>query len=166
MAYELPVLTKFLIMRHFLTVIFVGATLSLPSTLPAESYSIDWHTVGGGGGISSGTSGATTYTVSGTIGQPATAAMSGGGYSLTGGFWSIIAAVQTPGAPYLSVMKSGNQAVISWPATATGFILEYSPSLPSPGWNPASVTLTTNDGVISTTVPVGSGNRFYRLYYP
>src|ERR1039457_4663640 len=60
-----------------------------------QSYSIDWFKVSGGGGTS--TNG--QYSVSGTIGQPdASGAMSGGNYSLTGGFWSLINVVQTPGA--------------------------------------------------------------------
>ena len=55
-----------------------------------QSYSIDWYKIAGGGGTSTGA----TYQVSGTIGQPdAGGAMSGGNYSLTGGFWSLIAVV-------------------------------------------------------------------------
>jgi hypothetical protein len=49
-------------------------------------YSIPWSTIDGGGVINS--SGG-TYTLSGTIGQPdAGATMTGGSYSLTGGFWA------------------------------------------------------------------------------
>lgn len=53
-----------------------------------EDYAIDWHTIDGGGGTSTGGS----YTLSGTIGQPdatAAAAMTGGNYTLTGGFWAV-----------------------------------------------------------------------------
>ena len=56
----------------------------------AQQYSIDWYKVSGGGGTSTGG----TYQVSGTIGQPdASGALSGGNYSLTGGFWSLISVV-------------------------------------------------------------------------
>jgi hypothetical protein len=54
----------------------------------AQNYSIDWFKVAGGGGTSSNG----TYQVSGTIGQPdASGAMTGGNYSLVGGYWSLCA---------------------------------------------------------------------------
>lgn len=46
-------------------------------------YEISWHTIDGGGGRSSGGD----YALVGTIGQPDTGEMSGGGYTLSGGFW-------------------------------------------------------------------------------
>ena len=59
-----------------------------------QSYSVDWYKVAGGGGTSTGG----VYAVSGTIGQhDASGAMNGGNYSVTGGFWSLINVVQTPG---------------------------------------------------------------------
>jgi hypothetical protein len=48
------------------------------------SYQLDWYTVDGGGGSSSGG----TYTLSGTIGQADAGLLSGGTYSLAGGFWA------------------------------------------------------------------------------
>jgi len=57
--------------------------VALVSAAPLAGYAIDWWTVDGGGGSSS--SGA--YSLSGTIGQPDTGQLSGGGYSLSGGFW-------------------------------------------------------------------------------
>lgn len=73
----------------------VAVPLLLCQCLLAQSYSIDGFTIDGGGGTSTGG----VYSVSGTIGQPdAGAPMTGGQYSLTGGFWPLYA-VQTPGAP-------------------------------------------------------------------
>jgi hypothetical protein len=46
-------------------------------------YSIDWHTIDGGGGMSSGG----PYVLIGTIGQPDAAYSAGGDYELLGGFW-------------------------------------------------------------------------------
>jgi hypothetical protein len=75
------------------------------------NYTIGWYTIDGGGGTSTGG----TYQVSGTIGQPnASGAMTGGNYSLTGGFWSLIAAVQTGGAPTLYITSSGNTVTVYW----------------------------------------------------
>jgi hypothetical protein len=60
-------------------------------------YSIDWSTIDGGGGTSTGG----VYSVTGTIGQPDAGKMSGGNFTLDGGFWGLVAAVQTPGAPWV-----------------------------------------------------------------
>jgi hypothetical protein len=57
------------------------------------------------------------YSVSGTIGQPDGATMSGGNYSLTGSFWSLFAAVQTPGAPVLTItLTTTNTVMVYWPS--------------------------------------------------
>ena len=74
------------------------AAALLLTTLPlisasAQSYTIDWYKIAGGGGTSTGG----IYSVSGTIGQhDAGGPMTGGNYSLTGGFWSLISLVQAP----------------------------------------------------------------------
>ena len=78
----------------------------------AQSYSIDWYKVAGGGGTSTGG----TYSVSGTIGQhDAGGPMTGGNYSLTGGFWALISVVQTPGAPtlYISRLRQHGDGVLA-----------------------------------------------------
>ncbi len=46
-------------------------------------YELAWWTVDGGGGTSA--NGA--YALSGTLGQPDAGTLSGGGYTLGGGFW-------------------------------------------------------------------------------
>lgn len=46
-------------------------------------YDLSWHTVDGGGGpLSNG-----PYSLNGTIGQPDAGSLSGGGYTLLGGYW-------------------------------------------------------------------------------
>ena len=90
--------------------ILVFAALPLVSTF-AQSYSIDWFTIDGGGGTSTGG----VYSVSGTIGQPdAGPTMSGGNFTVDGGFWGLIAAVQTPGAPLLSIARTTTNTVAIW----------------------------------------------------
>jgi len=94
--------------------------LLIPSSSHAQSYSINWYKVAGGGGVSVGTNGASVYSVSGTIGQQdASSAMTGGTYSLTGGFWSLISVLQTPGVPNLSITEAGNSVIVSWPNTGS-----------------------------------------------
>jgi hypothetical protein len=153
-------------MKCLLAIAIVGAALVLPGSLHAQNYSIAWHTIGGGGGSSSGAGGGATYAVSGTIGQPASAAMSGGGYSITGGFWSIIAALQTPGSPPLSITRLGGQAALSWSSSAAGFVLQQSSSLLPNSWSASTATMTTNGSTISVTVPATSGYQYFRLLYP
>jgi hypothetical protein len=53
---------------------------------PAQSYSIDRFVMAGGSGTSAGGA----FGLSGTIGQPDAGLMSGGNYSLAGGFWGAI----------------------------------------------------------------------------
>jgi hypothetical protein len=58
----------------------MGLLLSYASS---ADYSIDWYTIDGGGGQSSGGS----YVVTGTIGQPDAGYHNCGQYELLGGFW-------------------------------------------------------------------------------
>jgi hypothetical protein len=51
---------------------------------PDEGLAIPWWTVDTGGGASQ----AGSYTLTGTAGQPDTATLSGGTYTLKGGYWS------------------------------------------------------------------------------
>jgi hypothetical protein len=128
-----------------------------------QNYSIDWFTIDGGGGTSTGG----VYSVSGTIGQPDAGHMSGGNYTIDGGFWGIIAAIQTPGAPLLRVVLSRtNTVVVAWPAPSTGFSLQQNPTVGTTNWsgvtNGVFVVGSENQVIISPPV----GNRFYRLNHP
>src|SRR3954471_20749330 len=106
--------------RKTLLLLLLLLSLAVPG-LYAQSYSIDWFTIDGGGGTSTGG----LYSVSGTIGQPDAGHMSGGSYTIDGGFWGIIAAVQTPGAPLLRIFNTPtNTIVVAWPAPSTGFSLQ------------------------------------------
>jgi hypothetical protein len=146
-------------MKALVKALFLSCVLCLPIPVMAENYSLDWSTVDGGGGTSTGG----VYTVSGTIGQPDAGAMSGGNYSLTGGFWGIIAAVATPGAPLLAITRTtGNAVVVSWPSPSTGWVLQQSGDLNLTNWT--DVLTVTDDGTHkSLTMPAPVGNRYYRL---
>ena len=73
-------------MKRKLILIVLLLVLALPAAaaLAAGGYDLAWWTVDGGGETSSGTG----YSLSGTIGQADAGAMTGGNYSLAGGFWS------------------------------------------------------------------------------
>jgi len=134
---------------------FLAPALAFP-----QSYSIDWYKVAGGGGTSTGG----TYQVSGTIGQAdAGAPMSGGQYSLTSGFWSLISVVQTAGLPELTITHSGNSVIVSWPATGS-FTLQQNGNVGNAaGWMTSVYTITTSNGTNSITVNPPTGNLFFRL---
>src|SRR5687768_18612225 len=95
-----------------------GAILSMALTLSAQNYKIDWFTIDGGGGTSSGG----PYTLSGTIGQPDAGTLAGGSFSLVGGFWGGAFAVQQVGSPTLSIQPAGGNVIISWDPNSSGFV--------------------------------------------
>ena len=123
----------------------------------AQSYSIDWHTIDGGGGTSTGG----VYSISGTIGQPdASGAMTNGQFSVTSGFWVLPQAVPTVGAPTLVIASATpGYATISWAPSAPGFVLQETWSLSPANWT-NSVSGTTNP----LTIPTEATARFFRLY--
>jgi hypothetical protein len=79
--------TKILTSTRLNQTLLLGALALAAIALPmaAQQYSVSWHKVSGGGGTS--TNG--PFAVSGAIGQhDAAGPMSGGNYSVTGGFWA------------------------------------------------------------------------------
>ena len=141
-----------MVMRILGLIILALAVLSAR----AQSYSVDWYKIAGGGGTSTGG----LYSVSGTIGQPdASGAMSGGNYSVTGGFWSLISVVQTPGAPLLTITYSGNQAIVSWSPSVTGWTLQTNNNLATGTWGNYLGAVSNN----RLTNSPSQGNLFFRL---
>ena len=139
--------------------LWVGLLSQMLLSAGAEEYAIDWHSLDGGGGTSTGG----VYAVSGTIGQAdAGGVMTGGAFSLQGGFWALPIALQTTDAPTLSIMPaSPGFAAISWDPSEPGFVLQSSPNLNPPQW--ADVP----NGVTSpVTVPATLPAIYYRLHKP
>jgi hypothetical protein len=139
------------------------ALLGVALSASAQGYSIDWSTIDGGGGTSTGG----VYSVTGTIGQPDAGKMSGGNFTLSGGFWGVIAAVQTPGAPYLWVtLTLTNTVVVYWAVPEANWQLEATTNLITAGsvWTPRSYETNGANCIYIESPP--SGNRFYRLKNP
>jgi hypothetical protein len=135
--------------------LLLATILLAPSVLLAQQYSIDWYKIAGGDGTSTGG----VFTVSGTIGQAdASSAMTGPGYSLTGGFWALYA-VQTPGAPVLTITHVGNQAIVSWSPSVSGWTLQTNANLATPTWGNYLGTVINN--TVTNAPP--KGNVFFRL---
>jgi hypothetical protein len=89
-------LTLFVILFALLVI-----TVSLAVAQSGGGYDLTWSTIDGGGGTTSDGG----YTLDGTIGQPDAEAMSGGGYSLVGGFWG---GALTQYRAYLPLMLKGS----------------------------------------------------------
>lgn len=146
--------------------LFLPLALCLLSAAARAQFAIDWFTIDGGGGASTGG----VYAVSGTIGQADAGVMSGGAYSLVGGFWGIIAAIQTPGAPLLSIERTNASVRVSWPLPAVGFVLDQTTNLANApltnAWTEVPFPYQTNATDISITVPTPTENKFYRLRKP
>ena len=142
------------------TLIFQLSTTSVH----AQSYSIDWYKIAGGGGTSTGGG----YALSGTIGQhDAGGPMTGGSYSMTGGFWGFINVVQTPGLPNLIIVRNGaNSVQVLWPDPATNtYTLQQTANLAagSGAWTTSGFTISNVGGTNSITLTPPVGNLFFRL---
>jgi hypothetical protein len=119
----------------------------------AQSYSIDWHSIAGGGGTSTGGG----YTLSGTVGQAeAGGTLSGGDYTLQGGFWPGVIVTTSGEVPQLFIQASGQGVTVSWAPATAGFVLEMSAELGDAEWSQAPA----GNPVL---VPAVESATFYRL---
>lgn len=143
---------------------FIGCCLFLLFATSgfAQSYSINWYKIAGGGGTSSGGQ----YSLSGTIGQPdASMAMTGGNYSLTGGFWAFISVLQTPGAPTLYISLSGKTVTVYW-QDVSGWTLQQNSNPAAPANWTVNSSWTTSNGTNYLTLTSPTGHLFFRLANP
>jgi hypothetical protein len=141
------------------TRLIAAAATLVAGAASAQQFSIDWFTIDGGGGTSTGG----VFTVRGTIGQPdAGGPMTGGNYSLTGGFWAWPIAVPISGAPALHIVHGApGSATVSWSPATPGFVLQWSDNLTAPSWSDAA-----SGAANPVTVPATLPSRFYRLRKP
>ncbi len=139
---------------------FAVVLLALMPFAQAQPYSVDWYKIAAGGSTSTGA----TYQVTSTIGQPeAGSAMSGGQFSVTGGFWSLLAVVQTAGLPNLAIAHSGNSVTVWWPNTVTYTLQTNNNIAAASGWIAYGGTVNTNGVTNSVTISPPRGNLFFRL---
>jgi hypothetical protein len=142
----------------------MGLVLALAALMvQGQTYSVNWHKVSGGGGVS--TNGA--FGISGTIGQhDAGGSMTGGGFSITGGFWAL-RALQTPGAPALGILiTTTNTVEVYWPYPSTGWNLQVSTNLATTNWVTPPETVNDNGTINYIIVGPPTGARYYRLENP
>src|ERR1700742_822598 len=152
-------------MKMFSISLIAGFALAISaSQASAQNYSIDWYKIAGGGGTS--TNG--QYSVSGTIGQhDASGPMTGGNYSLTGGFWRLLSVVQTAGSPTLRIfLTSSNTAVVAWPSSTTGFTLQQNSNAGDANWTAVSGTINVVGSENQVVITPPTGREFFRLKSP
>jgi hypothetical protein len=144
--------------------IILLVSLLAPAISFAQSYSIDWYQIAGGGGTSAGGG----YQLRATIGQPGGGgAMAGGGYSLSGGFWSFLSGVRGSEvlAPVISSIPSGGTVgaaivisgenltgatAVTFDGVAAGFVVNSATQIT------ATVPAGATSGPISVTTPGGT----------
>lgn len=129
----------------------------LVAVASAQTFTVEWSTIDGGGGSARGG----PFTLSGTIGQwDAGATMTGGNYALTGGFWAMPIAVPTLEAPTLRITPAGSGlATISWSGGSPGFVLQTSEDGYSWSDSPSGAA---NPTTVAATFPI----KLYRLRRP
>jgi hypothetical protein len=90
------------------------------------------------------------------------------GIRLTGGGGVVTALLNTcvSASPSLAIMVTNSTLTVSWPFPSTGFVLESTPSLSPPNWQPAPESAVTNNGLLEVLVPVNPGSRYFRLHKP
>ena len=94
--------------------------------------------------------------------------MSGGNFAVEGGFWGLLAAMQTPGAPLLSILRTAtNTVAVFWPSPSAGWLLQQNTNgVNSVNWSNVTAAIQ-DDGTIKTLiVNPPTGNRSYRLFKP
>ena len=93
--------------------------------------------------------------------------MSGGNYTLQGGFWGVIAAVQTPGAPYLWVTRTPtNTVMVWWALSEASWRLQATTNLVTTGSIWTECSYQTNGATCCRIESPPIGKRFYRLRWP
>ncbi|MCI0743934.1 MAG: Ig-like domain-containing protein, partial [Verrucomicrobia subdivision 3 bacterium] len=76
---------------------------------------------------------------------------------------TVLTFVAGSNVPRLSISRSGNNLVITWPAPSTGYILEQTDSLSPPAWTAVAGTPAVINGRNTLNVTASVPLRIYRL---
>jgi uncharacterized repeat protein (TIGR03803 family) len=86
---------------------------------------------------------------------------SAGGVGGEGSVFSL--SLSSTPAPSLKIGSSGANVILSWPASATGFVLQTTTNLIAPMWVNSSQTPSLINGDYSVTSPITGTRQFFRL---
>ena len=132
------------------------AAAFITTNVRAGTLTMNWTAAAGGGALAAGG----RFSLGGTIGQPAPGPSSGPNCSLAAGFWATeYPVIQTPGAPRLTLTRSGTNVILSWPSSASGFSLQISGDLQS--WE----TWPQSPVLVGDQYQVRAGTLAPRLYF-
>jgi hypothetical protein len=68
--------------------------------------------------------------------------------------------------PTLNISNDGTNVVVTWPAWATGFMLQTAESLgPAPQWSDLSSSTQTDGTTVSVTLPRTTALKYFRLFH-
>ena len=146
-------------MKTFLVPALALLNAALALDISGANYEIAWFTVDGGGSTGAGGQ----FSIEGTIGQTDAGTSFGNRYTLEGGFWNSASSWNEELAPRLSISFVGGNVLVSWPAPATGYLLEWSSNLGASVWTATSFPYSTSATHISRSEPLAQGDRYYRL---
>jgi len=153
-------------LSRFVFIFWLPLVAAPHASTRAQVLSVNPFTLDGGGGTSSSSNG--LFRIDGTLGQPDAGRMSGGPFSVLGGFWSMVSIVPTGGAPKLTVEREAksNALIVSWPSPSSGWRLEQNQDLTQGTWKPMNQP-PVDDGarnLILINPPVGQV--YFRLTKP
>ena len=146
----------------WLTALLLGVAVH---SLRAQSFFIDWFTIDGGGGTSTGG----VFAVSGTIGQPDAGTMSGGNYSLSGGFWGAMPTPLPLGNVIIKVWVVGGEVHLRFTGIPGRiYYVERAHSVTGPWPDRLAAITMPIDGVVEFVDTTGLTSRqsFYRTSTP
>jgi uncharacterized repeat protein (TIGR03803 family) len=68
-----------------------------------------------------------------------------------------------PSPPSLNIAPSGGSFIISWPSSATNFVLEQNSNLATTNWSTNGVAISDDGTNKSVSIMPAAGNAFFRL---
>jgi hypothetical protein len=140
----------------------VAATMMLVMTIGGLAQTAPQTFAGGG------TSSNHEYELTGTIGRMEDSPpMTGEDIEVTGQVTSMMLTVPAPDGTVLTIsVTPENNVVISWPSDGSDLVLQETSNLGAPSWTTVN-NPPTDDGFTKTvTLPLGAGNKFFRLKKP
>lgn len=150
---------------HLLGLMLLGAACGVgQASAQTGRFSIQGGTVTSGGQTSTNA----TYRLEGTPGQPLVAKSAAGRFEVEVGFWALVVALQTPGAPELRVVREAGIYKLRWARSAVpDWILEASPRIgPTAVWTPTTDPITEAGADREAIIGTVPGHRFFRLRRP
>lgn len=87
--------------------------------------------------------------------------------SLSGVTNSVTISAGVIAPPTLTIRRSGNNVILSWPDSVAGFVLKSTAAIgPAASWSNFGGTPADSGGMFSQTVPISGATKFFRLTSP